>query len=53
MAGGGLSYIVVGVAAPLGVLAANLYWNFGGVVVTVLSFLWIGFALAMLHPAED
>ncbi len=53
MAARGLWYLVLGVAAPLALLGANAVWNFGGVLVTVACFLWIGVALALLQPAAD
>ncbi len=53
MAGRGVWYLVLGVAAPLSLVAANAIWNFGGVLVTVAAFLWIGLALALLQPPTD
>ena len=47
------TYLAFGVVAPIGVLAANVIWNFGGVVVTVGCFVWIGFAIALVQPPED
>ena len=48
-----MTYLAFGVVAPIGVLAANVIWNFGGVVVTVGCFVWIGFAIALVQPPED
>lgn len=46
-------FLALGVAAPIAVLGANLYWNFGGLLATILCLLWIGCALALVQPPED
>ena len=53
MAARGVWYLLLGVAAPLSLIAANAIWNFGGVLVTVAAFVWIGVALAMFQPSTD
>jgi len=53
MAARGVWYLLLGVAAPLSLVAANAIWNFGGVLVNLAAFVWIGVALALLQPTPD
>ena len=48
-----MTYLALGVVAPIAVLVANVIWNFGGVVVIVGCFVWIGFAIVLVQPSED
>lgn len=42
--------VTAAVLAPLALIAANVAYDLGGVVVTVAAIVWMGFALILLTP---
>ncbi len=43
--------IVAGLVAPLALLLTNAVFAYGGILLTVTSLVWIGFAVLLLAPA--
>jgi len=43
--------IVAGLVAPLTLLLTNAVWSYGGILLTIASLVWIGFAVVLLAPA--
>ena len=43
--------IVAGLVAPLMLLLTNAVWSYGGILLTIASLVWIGFAVVLLAPA--
>ena len=43
--------IVAGLVAPLALLLTNAVWAYGGILLTIASLVWIGFAVVLLAPA--
>jgi hypothetical protein len=45
-------YVFVGLAVPLILLGTNLLWNYGTILLTIVTIIWIGFALLLLSPSN-
>ena len=43
--------IVAGLVVPLTLLLTNAVWAYGGILLTIASLVWIGFAVVLLAPA--
>lgn len=43
--------VVAGLVAPLTLLLTNAVWSYGGILLTIASLVWIGFAVVLLAPA--
>ncbi len=48
-----LVYTVVAVVIPLGIILANAYFKFGGILLTIGLAVWIGASLIILSPLLD
>ncbi|MFQ5838538.1 MAG: hypothetical protein ACE5HJ_07120 [Thermoplasmata archaeon] len=47
---GNLVYMVVALVAPMAIILANAFWNFGGILLTIALIVWMGFSLVILSP---
>lgn len=45
-----LLYAVVAVVAPMALLGANAVLGFGGILLTIVLIVWMGFAVVVLSP---
>ncbi len=45
-------FFMYGVIVPLIILVASLWTGWGGILVAIGVFLWIGLAVSMLSPKE-
>jgi len=43
--------LFVGVFLPLILILTNSIWNYAGILLTIASLVWIGFALVLLTPS--
>ena len=43
--------VVAGLVAPLALILTNALWGYGGILLTIASLVWIGFAVVLLAPA--
>jgi len=43
--------ILAGLVTPLALLLTNAVWAYGGILLTIASLVWIGFAVVLLAPA--
>jgi hypothetical protein len=42
--------IVAGLVIPLALLITNAVWGYGGILLTIASVVWIGFAVVLITP---
>lgn len=45
--------VFVGVLLPLILILTNAVWNYGTILLTITSLVWIGFALVLLTPSPE
>ena len=50
---GSIWYVMYGIALPLLFLAVDLITGYGGVLVIMAVFIWMGFAIIMAAPAKE
>jgi len=44
---------LIGLVAPLALLAVNLILGYGGILVTAVLFVWLGVGVMLLPTAEE
>ena len=50
---GGVWYAMYGIVLPLLVMGIGLWTGYGGVLLVIAIFIWMGFAIAMAAPAKE
>ncbi len=50
---GGVWYAMYGIVLPLLVLAIGLWTQYGGILLVIGVFVWMGFAIAMAAPPKE
>ncbi len=44
--------VVIAFVLPLILIVVNLIWHFGGILVLILLFLWLGLGVFFLTPED-
>ncbi len=44
--------LIIGFIVPLLLIAVNLIWGYGGLLVFILLVIWLGLAVFMLTPED-
>lgn len=42
--------ILLGLVLPIALIATNTVWNYAGILLTIASIAWLGFAVILLAP---
>lgn len=45
--------VVAGLVVPLALILTNAVWGYGGILLTIASLVWIGFAVVLLAPGAS
>ncbi len=44
--------VFVGFVVPILLMVVNLVWGYGGILVLIMLFIWVGMAVVLVLPEE-
>ncbi len=44
--------VIIAFVVPLVLIVVNLIWHYGGILVLILLFIWLGFGVFFLTPED-